>query len=205
MKRQDLIAKARLNGQTPSSAQVVFKKVHGEKQIVYGEVYAPEIVDSHGDVMSREELEKLAHKFLLQGKAECIDTQHNNVKASATAVESFIARPGDPDFTEGAWVLAVKVHDNALWADIKSGKYNGYSMEIYTYKEEVPVTVNVLSQMFGKTEDSNGHSHVYYVKLDNNGKVIGGHTSADDGHTHKIMCSSSTEDAVGHSHRYFLL
>lgn len=205
MNRHDLIAKAKLQGRTSSSAQVIFKKVHGEKQIVYGEVYAPEVVDSHGDAMSAGELEKLAHRFLLQGKTECIDTQHNNVKAAATAVESFIARPGDPDFTEGAWVLAVKVHDDTLWGEIKAGKYNGYSMEIYTYKEEVPVTVNVMSQMFGKTEDSNGHSHVYYVKLDNNGKVVGGHTSEDDGHTHEITCSSSTEDSAGHSHRYFLL
>lgn len=183
---------------------VSIKKINNEKKIVYGEVYAPEVVDAHGHVMDAVEIEKLAHQFLIEQKNSNIDIMHNNKPALASAVESFIARKGDPDFTEGAWVMATKIFDNKLWKDIKRGKYSGYSMEVLVEKDTRIVEVRVQNQIFGLTEENDGHDHVFYVKVNDNGIVTSGHTSKDNGHSHDISMSTATEIAKDHSHRFFL-
>ena len=58
-----------------------------------------------------------------------MDTEHNHQVSGATIVESFIARKGDPDFAEGAWVLGVRMTDGELWERVKSGELNGFSVD----------------------------------------------------------------------------
>lgn len=106
---------------------VTFRKT-AAKQIVYGEVYVPGELDSHGDFMRAETIEKMAQQFLRSGLVKNIDTEHDMQPNGSEVVESFIARKGDPNFTEGAWVLGVKVNDPQLWAAVQSGEINGFSM-----------------------------------------------------------------------------
>ena len=40
------------------------------KQIVYAEVYAPNVLDTHGDYMTAETIEKMAHDFLKAKKSK---------------------------------------------------------------------------------------------------------------------------------------
>lgn len=85
-------------------------KLDDELRIVYGEVYAPDVIDSQGDTMSAAEIRKMAHHFLAEGRVKQIDVQHNNQVCGAKVVESFIAREGDPTFipsgrSEGVLVL----------------------------------------------------------------------------------------------------
>lgn len=183
---------------------VVIKKVEQEKQLVYGEVYAPDIIDTHGHIMSAEEVEKLAHAFMLSALNSHVDLMHNNKPANVTVVESFVARKGDPDFTEGAWVAVSKVHDPVLWAEIKQGKYNGYSMEVMVHKE--PATVEIMSQKnaFGIVEENNGHYHAFYIELDESARVVRGKTSEDDGHYHEITMGTAVEFSDNHTHRFFI-
>lgn len=111
--------------------EVGILKVAPEKQIVYGEVYVPgdpEHRDAHGQWMNAEEIEKMAHRFMQSMRLQQIDRQHNEICDQGYTVESFIARKGDPDFTEGAWVLAVKVTDNEAWQAIKKGDITGFSL-----------------------------------------------------------------------------
>ena len=180
------------------------KKLNSEKQIVYGEVYAPEVIDSHGDIMDASSVEDLAHNFLLASKNHNIDVMHNNKPIQASVVESFIARAGDPDYVEGAWVVATKIFDSVIWDGIKRGLYNGYSMEALVNKEKRIVDVNIQNQAFGLTEDNSGHTHAYYVEINDKGQVVGGSTSEENGHSHVIKSSSSTEFTNDHTHRYFL-
>ncbi len=179
-------------------------KVDNVKKIVYGEVYAPHTVDTHGHAMDAEEIEKMAHGFLIEARNTHIDLMHNNKPVMASVVESFIARKGDPDFNEGAWVLGTKIFDDDLWEEIQKGTYNGYSMEVYTFKESQEVQIQIQNQIFGITEDNDGHNHVYYVKMDDNGVVIGGHTSKDAGHSHDIKLATATEESDEHAHRFVL-
>lgn len=112
----------------PFSLEVNFKKTDDEKRLVYGEVYVPWLVDSQGDFATPEDIEKAAHQFLLDGNLDKIDTHHDFIAKECAVVESFIARPGDPTFTPGAWVLVTKVFSDEVWDQIKKGEINGYSM-----------------------------------------------------------------------------
>lgn len=100
-----------------------------EQKLVYGVVYEPDVEDSHGDVMSAEEIEKAAHGFVKD--ARNIDEQHNFESGVGEVVESYIA-PSDFDIGEhsikkGSWVLVTKASDE-IWEDIKKGEITGYSM-----------------------------------------------------------------------------
>lgn len=184
---------------------VTVKSVKADEQIVTGEVYAPYVVDSHGDMMLPDDVKLMAHRFLIGMKNDQIDIQHNNIVIKASVIESFIARDGDPDYNAGAWVLSVKIEDANAWSDIKGGEYSAYSFEALVRREEAVVEMAILNQIFGYTETSLDHEHAFFVKMNDQGKVIGGYTSeAEDGHSHTIMFGTATETTEEHSHRFFL-
>jgi len=183
---------------------ISFKATDDEKQIVYGEVYAPNIIDTHGELMTGPEVEKMAHKFLQLNMSEVIDKNHDNVPTTCYPVESFIARAGDPDYTEGAWVLGTKIVDDGLWADIKKGVFNGYSFEALVKKVPAVVLLEVTRDNFGLTEEADGHRHIFFAELDDDGRVIAGRTTTENGHSHKITKGTATEVADSHRHRIFV-
>lgn len=183
-------------------------KFDDEKQIVYGMVYAPDTLDTYGEYMKAEDIETMAHRYLSSLKLdETIDVKHDNVARDAYPVESFIARKGDPDYPEGAWVLGVKVEDADTWAKIKRGELNGFSYQAMVVPVEQTVTYEVVRDHVGPVCKAEGfdHDHVMFVQLGDDGKVVSGRTSkAEDGHFHEITRASVTEAADGHTHRYFL-
>jgi hypothetical protein len=181
-----------------------FKNTNLEKQIVYGEVYAPDVVDSHGDAMNADEIEKLAHAFLAKSLNANIDIMHDNKPVKASVVESFVADGHNPLYAKGSWVLGTKIYDADLWEDIKKGVYNGYSMEVMVRKNPKTVEVNIQNHIFGFVEENDGHSHAFYVKMNDEGKVVGGGTSEDEGHSHEISLATATNKTNDHSHRFFL-
>lgn len=181
------------------------KGLNTEEQIVYGEVYAPGILDAHGDVMPAKDIKKMAHDFMQLSYAQnAIDTNHDQQSNGAYPVESFIAREGDPDYTPGAWVLGVKIADSQLWEMVKKGDLNGYSFQARVYKRPKYVEIEVESDNFLRTEEAAGHTHFAYIELDENGRVLGGMTSLDYGHKHNITAGTATEKADGHAHRIFI-
>ncbi len=108
---------------------VEFKKSDEAKQIVYGEVYKPDTRDTDGNWMTRETIEKMAHGFMENLRNNQIDKEHTGAKDKGAVVESFIVRKGDPDFTEGSWVVGVHVADNGIWEQIVKGELTGFSIE----------------------------------------------------------------------------
>jgi hypothetical protein len=191
------------------NAPLRITKVQGDQQIVTGEVYAPYVIDSHGEMMLPEDIVKLAHRTLLNSKHHSIDVMHDNKQIKASIVESYIAKANDPDYAEGAWVLSVKIMDDDVWAMVKAGKLNGYSLEAMVYKYEADVVYDYLGMHYGIVEENNGHFHSFIVKVDEEGRVIGGHTSdAEDEngvvHSHRIAAGTATRASNKHSHRYFL-
>ena len=75
---------------------VEFKKSNAKKQIVYGEVYVPNVKDTDGNFMTAETIEKMAHDFMKNSRNTQIDKNHDGYKDKGYVVESFIARKGDP-------------------------------------------------------------------------------------------------------------
>lgn len=108
---------------------VDFKKRADAKQIVFGEVYVPNDRDTDGNWMSADTIEKMAHAFLHEARMQQIDRNHTGARDKGEVVESFIARKGDPDFVEGAWVVGVHVTDGEVWAQIEKGELTGFSLE----------------------------------------------------------------------------
>jgi len=181
------------------------KGLNTEEQIVYGEVYAPGVLDAHGDIMPAEDIKKMAHDFMQLSYAQnAIDTNHDQQSNGAYPVESFIAREGDPDYTPGSWVLGVKIADPQLWQMVKKGDLNGYSFQARVYKRPKYVEIEVESDLYIRTEVAAGHSHFAYVEMDENGRVRCGMTSNDNGHTHVIVAGTATEKTDGHAHRIFI-
>lgn len=111
------------------SRMIDFKKKAAAKQLVFGEVYVPNEKDTDGNWMTADTIEKMAHAFLHEARMQQIDRNHTGARDKGEVVESFIARKGDPDFTEGAWVVGVHVTDNDVWEQIEKGELTGFSIE----------------------------------------------------------------------------
>ena len=205
----------------PEEARAILvTKSDEELRVVWGEVYVPDIPDTQDEFMTAIEIEKMAHKFMMQGlTVGAVDVQHDGeIRQGCYVVESFIARKGDQDFIEGAWVAAVKIMDDSLWDAVKSGELNGFSMQAKVFVEEKEVELEIPSLVKGKTQEPvNGeddHRHEYTVKFDSEGEFLGGTTNVVNGHKHVVRRRSITEISVDptgraladdHFHRYTLL
>ena len=108
---------------------VEFKKSDSKKQIVFGEVYVPDVKDTDGNFMTEETIEKMAHDFLKNKRNSQISKSHDGNSDKGCVVESFIAREGDPDFAAGSWVVGVHVPDAKIWKSIEDGELTGFSIE----------------------------------------------------------------------------
>src|SRR4051794_28804782 len=95
------------------------KKSDARRQIFWTEVYTPMVPDSQGDIASPEEIEQIAHNFMRGQRMYNVDTEHDLRKNDSCVIESFIARPGDPDFNSGAWVVGIHVADPTTWEQIE--------------------------------------------------------------------------------------
>lgn len=189
-----------------SLIEIAIKKQDAEQQIVFGEVFAPNVTDAQGDRMSTAEIAKAAYLFMAKGRLAKIDTNHDLQPNGSYIVESFVAREGDPTFIPGAWVIGVKVPDPALWAAIKKGELNGFSLDGAGFREETTVEVEIPEELSGLTDrigvEGGGHAHQFTVRFDPDGTFLGGETDVVQGHRHTITQGTLTDESAGHSHRF---
>lgn len=119
-------------GKEPVQKSIRIAKTDKVKQIVYGVVYEPDVEDSHGDMMTAEEIEKAAHGFMERQNTYNIDKQHDLDADKGYVVETYIApvdmELGDQQITKGSWVAGVKVTDAETWDQIEKGEITGFSM-----------------------------------------------------------------------------
>ncbi len=170
------------------------RKTDEDKHLVYGEVYSPNCVDTHGEMMLKEDIELIAHRFLQHASlTKSIDTQHDNKSCEAYPVESFIARKDDPDYAEGAWVLGVKIECDTLWDQVKKGELNGFSLEAWVTKVNAVVEMEIDPEVIGETEESDDHTHLFFAQMNDDGKVYAGRTTTVNNHSHEIIKASATE------------
>jgi len=177
-------------------------KSDDELQIVYGEVYAPDVPDSDGDFMTTETIRKAAHNFLKNQRTHQVDKQHDNDITGAYVVESFIARKDDPVFIDGSWVVGVHVPDVVLWNSIKKGELNGFTLEATAKGVDATLSLDIPPELTGLTNNVEGHTHTFYVSFNSEGVFLGGHTSDDEGHYHTITSGTQTNTAANHAHLF---
>lgn len=177
------------------------------ERVVFAEVLIPETPNVYGDYMSREHVKAAAYAFLRHGFG--IDIEHDNVDVSGAVnvVESFIVRPGDPDFIEGSWVIAMYIGDDQIWRDVLDNKINGFSYEALV--QFLPAVLHEDDDLmrYGVTEASleDGHTHDFFVMVDETNRPVLGGTSVTDGHSHTISIHTTTDETNGHTHRYNLV
>lgn len=183
---------------------VGLKKFDDELQIVYGEVYIPNLPDSDGDFMTTETIRDMAHDFMRGMSLRKIDTNHNQETIDAVVVESFLAREGDPDFIAGAWVVGVHVADVEVWKAIKDGEINGFSIDGSATSCQRDMDFDIPELVKGETTIVEDHSHGFNVRFSPEGTFLGGETIPDEHHPepHIIKSGTITEETDGHKHNY---
>jgi hypothetical protein len=184
------------------------KATKEEDQVVYGEVYVPNRVDTDHETMDEKSVEYAAWEFLSTGKTDKIDIQHDLAESGCQVVESFIARKDWEPWVEGAWVMGVKCTDS-IWKAVKSGDLNGFSFYGTSKKVPARVLVEVAKQIAGVTEDNTEeilppHVHTFVINLDNKGNIVSGKTDIVMEHSHPIIHGTATEDELDHRHRLVL-
>lgn len=116
--------------------RVPILKRDDERQLVYGIVSEPDTVDSQGDVISAAEIEKAAHRFMAEYRAQRskprLMHQADVGDDAVQFVESYVApvdfTMGDQPVLKGSWVLVSHVADDDLWGMVKKGELTGYSI-----------------------------------------------------------------------------
>ncbi len=185
------------------------------ERCVFAEVLIPDVANVFGDYWSASAIRECAYEFMRRGFG--IDVEHDNVDVNAAGlvamgggayvIESFLARPGDPDFIEGSWVIGMRITDDELWDKILNNEINGYSYE---------ATVNFLPAILSEADDGtrtgytepdpfDGHRHAFMVLVDADNRPLSGGTDEVDGHSHTITTHTVTDDSDGHTHRFNLV
>lgn len=181
------------------------------ERLVFAEVYAPLHADTYIDAMTSEEVKKAAYNFMKKQRNTRIDVMHNESETGSYIVESFLARPNDPDgFIEGAWVVGVKVEDDGIWNQIVKGELNGFSLSGTASVKPRKVPMERVKLIEGDTELSLAgilpeHSHAFTVEFNDDSKIIPTLTSANLGHKHRISQATATEMELDHAHRFVLM
>lgn len=107
----------------------VIRKADDPQRILCGIVYEPDEVDTHGDFMTAEQIEKSAHEFLARYRQ--VDSDHNLIPGAGVVAESYIARCdqeiGGQTVKKGTWILVTKATDE-IWERYLDGSITGYSM-----------------------------------------------------------------------------
>ena len=129
-KKSFLIAKAQ-DGKASFSTYGKIVKTDSENHFVTGIVYEPMAVDTQGDYMTAEEIQKAAHWYAKNGTG--VDIQHDEKKLDgAVVVESWIAKADftvdKTDVKKGTWLMTVEISDLDIWDKVEKGELTGFSM-----------------------------------------------------------------------------
>lgn len=139
--QRQFLAKSATEGAVVVEREVSILKADTVRKMVYGIVYAPNEVDTQGDAMTAEEIEKAAYGFMKANRSGQVDSDHSMVAGDGAVVESWLIRKGDvlfPEETEGAWAVGIKVTDEATWERVAKGELAGLSMAGLATPQEVP-------------------------------------------------------------------
>jgi hypothetical protein len=115
-------------------------KADPELRVVWGVALEPDLPDSQGDVITADEIRKAAWNFMEAGVLNP-DVNHDlSPRPGAHLVESWVP---DADTTiggrlvrKGSWVVAYRIHDDALWQAIRKGELTGFSIYGVGVREE---------------------------------------------------------------------
>lgn len=129
----------------------------GEKRIVTGVMISAntkiiredDVRGVHDVFFSPETIEQIQKKFMLDGNANNVNKMHdmNHVVKGAKMLYSYIIggdkNPKAPEafkqlnLQDGSWIASYYIEDDKLWNEVKSGKFQGFSVEGYFNRNKV--------------------------------------------------------------------
>jgi hypothetical protein len=174
----------------------------GYERIVYAEVLVPETLNAYDDYFTEKSVREFAYAYMINGFAIDVEHDENDISGKAYVVESFIARTNDPDFIEGSWVMGMYIKDDDLWEQVKNRELNGFSFQAMVKMFGIEIDIPFENNVTGVVESDpiDGHSHEFFVMLDDDGKIISGGTTETNEHTHDITRHTFTGEAENHIH-----
>lgn len=131
-----------------NEGSVYFLNEGPEERIITGPALIPDILIYRRDKtgyeyytrLSKEVIKETSIKFFKEGNQNNATLNHKNKVQGLTYFESWIINDvnndksstlGLKDLSVGTWMLSAKVHDEALWQEIKNGNFDGFSIEAY--------------------------------------------------------------------------
>lgn len=127
--------------QTPTEQKF---SVNDEQHIVYGVAlranypiyrYTPGIGEYYV-VFDKDSITELYEDFMINGRENYINLNHNIDTDGVYLIQSFIKDSktginpvGFEDIEDGSWLVAYKVLNDEVWAKVKAGDFNGFSIE----------------------------------------------------------------------------
>lgn len=97
---------------------------------------------------SSQTIEKLAHNFLMSDRIYSFTEQHQDIADNIAVVESWIKLSENDksvdygiDAPIGTWFIEAKVDNDDLWAKVKNGELNGFSVEALCNLEEINLKI----------------------------------------------------------------
>ncbi|MET0465309.1 MAG: XkdF-like putative serine protease domain-containing protein [Chitinophagaceae bacterium] len=186
----------------PNKRIVRFTKIDAKKKKVWGVVYSPLAIDSHGDLMTSEEIEKAAHGFLPKDLTIAVDENHNHIPTWSKIIESYIVRAEGDVGDVGAWVVGMQITNDGVWNKILKGELTGYSFEGTGMRRKAEaITAYQRYRIVNLAPAEDGHTHLAFLEYDEGGRVIRGWTNEVNKHKHNILYNTITELSDSHRHR----
>lgn len=115
--------------------------VDEDKKIVFGAAMIPDLKifrydEQFGEYFvyfTAETIEKIATHFMEhkrfnlehQTDTDKVQILQSFIKGNGVSVEQF------SDLPDGTWFVSARINDDALWAEVKEGKFNGFSVESF--------------------------------------------------------------------------
>jgi hypothetical protein len=145
-----------------SKHKVEFKTLNEEKRIIVGLALVPDklIYRRKGDyeyniTFSKETVRKASELYLKRLKNNNTTLEHQELTSGVSVIESWIVEDPNKDKTalyglnavEGAWAVTMKIDNDAVWNDVKEGRYLGLSIEgIFSDKEDLSSDIENMTE-----------------------------------------------------------
>lgn len=103
-----------------------------DERFVLGIVLEPETRDAQDDVISLQEIQKAAHKFMEDFGGRRGLMHRKDISDKVKIVETYIAPSdlliGGVRVRKGTWLMGWRIEDGGLWSDVRTGKLTGFSI-----------------------------------------------------------------------------
>lgn len=112
--------------------ELIEKRDEADHGFILGPVLVPDEVDLQGDSISSEEIEKAAHRYMIDSQTAGVMHQKNLSKRDIVLVESYVARDNmtinGVAITKGTWLAGFRVYDEKIRKMIRDGTFRGFSI-----------------------------------------------------------------------------